>query len=715
MPSLRHLSLRSQLLLVLLAVAVGSTLVVAAASYRSAEAGLRTAIFDQLTAVRARTGRQIARYFDRTRGEVRLLGETPSVATAARQFGEAFAALPATDAPPADRDALREWYRTRFLPRLAREGGGAPLPENFVPENPRALRLQAAYLLPPPDAEGERSGREGGEPPRRDATEADALGDYRAVHDAYDGYFRTVVEDLGFYDLFLIDAETGDVLYSVEKETDFGTNLLRGPYRGTNLAEAFRTAAAGGVRGQTHLVDFARYAPSGMRPAAFLTTPVLDGPRVVGVLAVQLPIDEIDAVMTGERRWAQEGLGTSGQTYLVGPDRLMRSVSRFYLEDPEDYLVKLAAAGVPPRTVDEIRRSGTTILSRKIDTADVRTALAGRTGTRVVQDFRGLPVLSSFARLDLPGVEWAVIAEKDSAEAFAPVAALRRDLGVLTVVVVCGVTLLSLLAASWFARPIRKLTAAAAQIEKGKTKVHVRVRGRDEFARLATAFNAMVEGITAGREELERQNRENERLLLAILPEPVAARMRDGEQQIADSFADVTVLFAGLSGFGALSEHVDSAQSVAMLNELVGAFDEAAEACGVEKVKTIGEGYMAVCGLSVPRLDHAKRACDFALEMRRVVTRFNTARGANLGVTCGLNSGPVTAGVVGSRKFLYDLWGDTVTLAGDLNDDARPGTVRVSPSVYEDVHDLYELRPAGKVPAPGRGQIETWTLEEVEG
>ena len=707
MPSLRQLSLRSQLLLILLGVAVGSTLVVAAACYRSAEEGLRAAIFDQLTAVRARTSRQIARYFDRTRGEVRLLGETPSVATAARQFAEAFAALPATDAPAADRDRLRDWYRDRFLPRLARSGDGAPLPENYLPENPRALRLQTAYLLPADDAEQEGTGV-------AEPDDADGLGAYRAVHTRYDEYFRTVVRDLGFQDLFLIDAATGDVLYSVEKETDFGTNLLRGPYRGTNLAEAYRTAAAGSVRGQTHLIDFARYAPGGMRPAAFLATPVLDGPRVVGVLAVQLPIDEIDAVMTGDRRWAKEGLGTSGQTYLVGRDRLMRSASRFFLEDPGDYLARLIESGIPPRTVEEIRRSGTTILNRPIDNDAVREALTGRAGTRVVEDFRGVPVLASFARLDLPGVEWAVVAEKDYAEAFAPIRQLRRDLGVLTVAVVCAVTLLSLVAAAWFVRPIRKLTAAAAQIEKGKSNVTVRIRGRDEFARLGAAFNAMVKGIAAGREEVERQNRENERLLLAILPEPVAARMRGGERQIADSFADVTVLFAGLSGFGALCERVDSAQNVAMLNELVGAFDEAAEAHGVEKVKTIGESYMAACGLSVPRLDHARRACDFALEMRRVVARFNTARGARLGVTCGLNSGPVTAGVVGSRKFLYDLWGDTVTLAGDLNDEARAGTVRVSPSVHEAVHDLYTLKPAGTVPAPGRGEIQTWTLESDE-
>ena len=282
-------------------------------------------------------------------------------------------------------------------------------------------------------------------------------------------------------------------------------------------------------------------------------------------------------------------------------------------------------------------------------------------------------------------------------------------------------TLLSVLAAAWLTRPIRKLTAAAERVGAGDTGVRVKVRGRDEFAKLGGAFNAMVAGIAEGRDALAAQASENERLLCSILPEPVAARMRGGERKIADSFADVTVLFAELDGFGALTEAVDCVESVDMLNELVSAFDEAAEALGVEKVKTIGEAYMAVCGLSVARLDHTKRTVEFALEMRRVVERFNAAHdlpdGSHLSVRVGLNAGPVTAGVVGTRKFLYDLWGDTVTIADDLRNAAPPDSVRVTGSVFAAVDDVFEFAPAEPVEIPGRGAVATYKLlgEEFHG
>ena len=735
---LKNFSLRTQVLLALLGTAAVSCVAVAWAADRKADAALETAITDGLTAARGRARRQVADYFASSRAETRLLGETPTVAEAAAAFAAAFEDIPPAD--DAQRETLRRYYAETFIPALTADppaetvppagdaagapratasaatelsatveeqetpverAGGDPLPENYLPADPRGVRLQAGYVVP-----------NGAAPPPG----------YAEVHDRFHDYFDAVRDELGFYDVFLIGPDGGKILYSVGKEADFATSLADGPYRGSNLAEVVRRAAASPTRGQTHFADFAPYGPSGGEPAAFLATPVLEGPRVVGVLAVKLSVAKIDAAMTGGRAWKREGLGDTGQVYLVGPDRLMRSNSRAFLEDPRAYLKALAAAGRPEFEVEAVRRAGTTILRRTVDNPAVRAALAGETGTATVGDFRGYESLTSYAPLDLPGVRYAVIAEKSDAEALAPVRDLRRDLVVLTAAVVCAVTLLSVFAAGWLTRPIRKLTAAAAKVGAGATDVRVRVRGRDEFAKLGQAFNAMVSGIAEGRDALAAQSAENERLLCAILPEPVAARMREGESRIADNFADVTVLFAELSGFGSLTERLDCVKSVGMLNELVSAFDEAAEALGVEKVKTIGEGYMAVCGLSVARLDHTRRTVEFALEMRRVVDRFNTARDLSpadrLGVRVGINSGPVTAGVVGTRKFLYDLWGDTVTLADDLREAAPPDTVRVTAAVYEAVHDLFDFEPDDPVDGPGRLPAETYRLaaaDPVEG
>ena len=747
----RNVSLRTQVLLVLLVTAAVSCVAVAWAAERGADEALDTAITDGLTAARSRARRQVADYFKTARSETRLLGETPTVAEAAAAFAEAF-----EQAPPADEataDALRRYYAEQFIPSLARlpaepdaaapaaedadpaaapaapaaqnpdadpaddAAAGDPLPENFLPTDPRGVRLQAAFFL---NRDGAAEKEEEWDAPAAPAVPPE----YAAAHERFHTYLASVKAELGLYDLFLAAPDGGRILYSVEKGVDFATSLSDGPYRGSNLAEVVRRAAASPKRGIVHFADFAPYGPSGADPAAFLATPVIDGPRVVGVLAVQLSVEKLDAAMTGGGTWEREGLGESGQVYLVGPDRLMRSNSRYFLEDDEGYLAMLKAAGRPAGEVDAVRRAGTTILRRTVDNPAVRAALRGETGAMTVTDFRGNATLTSFAPLDLPAVRYAVIAEKGEVEAFGPVRKLRKDLAVLTAGVVCGVTLLSVLAAAWLTRPIRKLTTAAARVGTGASDVRVRVRGRDEFARLGTAFNEMVDRIAEGRDALAAQAAENERLLCAILPEPVALRMKAGERRIADSFADVTVLFAELVGFGRLTERADCRESVGVLNELVSAFDEAAEAAGVEKVKTIGESYMAVCGLSVPRLDHTRRTVEFALELGRVVDRFNAARDLDsrdrLGVRVGINAGPVTAGVVGTRKFLYDLWGDTVTIAADLQEAAPPGTVRVTAAVYETVRDQFSLVPDEPVAVPGKGEVPTYRVldedaEETQG
>ena len=732
----RNVSLRTQVLLVLLVTAAVSCVAVAWAAERGADEALDTAITDGLTAARSRARRQVADYFKTARSETRLLGETPTVAEAAAAFAEAFEATPPADEPTAD--ALRRYYAEEFIPSLARvpaetdaadadddtaaaenpdadpaddAAAGDPLPENFLPTDPRGVRLQAAFFL----------NRDGAAADDFEVSAAPEVPpEYAAAHDRFHTYLASVKAELGLYDLFLVAPDGGRILYTVEKEVDFATSLSDGPYRGSNLADVVRRAAASPKRGIVHFADFAPYGPSGSDPAAFLATPVIDGPRVVGVLAVQLSVDKLDAAMTGGGTWEREGLGDSGQVYLVGPDRLMRSNSRFFLEDRAGYLQMLRDAGRPAGEVDAVRRAGTTILRRTVDNPAVRAALRGETGAMTVTDFRGNATLTSFAPLDLPAVRYAVIAEKGAVEAFAPVRGLRKNLAVLTAGVVCGVTLLSVLAASWLTRPIRRLTAAAARVGTGAAEGRVRVRGRDEFARLGTAFNEMVDRIAEGRDALAAQAAENERLLCAILPEPVAARMKGGERRIADSFADVTVLFAELVGFGRLTERADCRESVGVLNELVSAFDEAAEAAGVEKVKTIGESYMAVCGLSVSRLDHTRRTVEFALELGRVVDRFNAARDLGdrdrLGVRVGINAGPVTAGVVGTRKFLYDLWGDTVTIAADLQEAAPPGTVRVTAAVYETVRDQFSLVPDEPVAVPGKGEVATYrVLDEEDG
>lgn len=210
--------------------------------------------------------------------------------------------------------------------------------------------------------------------------------------------------------------------------------------------------------------------------------------------------------------------------------------------------------------------------------------------------------------------------------------------------------------------------------------------------------------------QLQEEQEKSERLLLNILPKPVAERMKQGQRTIADGFDEVTVLFADLVGFTALTLATPADQVVHLLNEVFSAFDLLADQHGLEKVKTSGDSYMAVSGLPTPRSDHAEAVAAFALDLEDELVRFNQAYGTALRMRVGINTGPVIAGVIGRNKFIYDLWGDTVNTASRMESHALPGMIQVSPSTYARLQGKFALRERGPVEIKGKGTMTTYFL-----
>jgi len=209
---------------------------------------------------------------------------------------------------------------------------------------------------------------------------------------------------------------------------------------------------------------------------------------------------------------------------------------------------------------------------------------------------------------------------------------------------------------------------------------------------------------------IQEEQEKAERLLLNVLPSPIALRLKNGEESIADSFAEATVLFADLVGFTTFSLNISAADLVKRLNEIFCSFDRLAEEHGLEKIKTIGDAYMAVSGLPTPREDHAQAAAAMALAMQEELQRFNVRSGASLQMRIGLNSGPVIAGVIGARKFIYDLWGDTVNTASRMESHGRPGSVQVSQATFEKLKNYFDLESRGFIDLKGRGQVAAYWL-----
>jgi class 3 adenylate cyclase len=212
------------------------------------------------------------------------------------------------------------------------------------------------------------------------------------------------------------------------------------------------------------------------------------------------------------------------------------------------------------------------------------------------------------------------------------------------------------------------------------------------------------------RRELDLEREKSERLLLNVLPASIATRLKRTEGVIADGFPDVTVLFADIVEFTRRSERISPEQVVEVLNDLFSAFDRLARQRGLEKIKTIGDAYMVVGGLPEPRPDHAEAVAEMALAMLEEVAERSDPSGQPLQVRIGIDTGPVVAGVIGTSRFSYDLWGDTVNTASRMESHGVPGCIQVTVRAYGRLRDRYRFQRRGPIPVKGKGDVVTYFL-----
>lgn len=231
-----------------------------------------------------------------------------------------------------------------------------------------------------------------------------------------------------------------------------------------------------------------------------------------------------------------------------------------------------------------------------------------------------------------------------------------------------------------------------------------------EKKRLRDQDKQNLELLHQEKQLLEIEQMKTEKLMLNILPKPIADRLKRGEKNISGSYPEVTILFSDLVGFTKMSSQISAGDLVKLLNDLFTRFDIRAESLGLEKIKTIGDAYMAVGGLPIPRNDHAQICADMALGMYEDLAEFNRAHNLELAMRIGLNSGPVVAGVIGFTKFSYDLWGNTVNTASRMESTSQVGRVQISPSTFEALGDAFITEDAGEVEAKGLGKIKTHFL-----
>ncbi len=703
----RGMSLLSKLLLMLLAATMTAVVTIAFLGYRHGEQQIIETAFQQLRSLRVSKSQQVEWYFQNLRNVVRILGQTPTVAKSMQLFSTSFGSL---DNKPGGVDVLNDeqkekltdYYNKEYFPKLDQLKGGKSNVEIFWPRSRAGRRAQSLYIAENPNESGKKD----------EFYSSSAVTSYDMVHRKFHEFYRSALKAQNFYDIFLIDGDSGDIVYSVSKETDFGTNLLRGPYAHSSLGRLYRKIRSNHSPGFVYLEDFKQYPPSYNAPASFIGTPIYtDGGLFIGVLAAQLSIEDLNGFMTNNNQWKESGLGTSGEMYLIGDDKLMRSNSRFLTEDKENYLKVLAATHTPKAIINQVQKLGTSVLFQRVNTEGVRAAFNGKTDTKVIEDYRGVRVLSSYAPLDIPDLHWVMLAEIDEAEARAPQNQFAKNVLLTSGLLLLGLTLASLFVASNFLKPISVLIDGVGRIRDGEKNVEIKRLANDEFGELSDTFNILTKEIGDRDTLIEKQSSSYNDLLNRIYPGNIVERLKKGDDKIVDSIHQASVVYVIIHGFSKQTEAMDSIDALELLTELVDNLDTTCQSMGIEKVKTIGEHYLAVCGLSVPLLDHARRALDFSHAASRELAIFNARYDLKLALRIGIHSGPLHAGIVGSYNFDFDVWGNSLNIARRIVFEAGLNKMRLTIPTYHMLNTTDDFGPEMIVDTKAVGQVATYELD----
>jgi len=702
-----RLSVKSKLVLLLLMVSLVSALVIGILGWRSSRAALSRTIFDQMTVLRRSKAAQVEAYFRNMRYAVEILSEDDMVVEAMVRFNRSFRQLENSTIPTEWDEALEAYYTSQFFPRLFANLPGQADYSLYRPQNQAGLYLQYQYIVANHFDIGEKSLLDN----------ADDGSDYSKVHAYYHPRMRNIIRKLGFHDLFLINFETGDIVYTVSKEVDYASNLDQGPFRRSNLNEALLQVRDNTERGTAQLIDFDLYRPSVGEPAAFWSAPLYNGNHLVGAMVVQVSLETIDRIMTSNQQWAQMGHGATGETYLVGGDQLMRSDARPRIEDPVAYQETLRELGISARTSELIRGFDTTTLLQTVDSPVVTAALQNQEGTEFTTNYRQESVLSSYQPLILEGLQWAIVAEQSADEVFAPVYTFQRQMLIATVVLIVLLAFLSVLIAYFFMRPVTLLMAGSRGLahEDGNTpnEIAVKINSHDEWGELAAAFNELAQGVHQQSNLLAAKDQEIEQLLSNLLPRSAVQRVQQGESEIIEQTSQVTIYSAAIRGISTLSQQKSTKEVALLLQDLITDLGEAAKRYDVEPLMTPDQQIIAVCGLSTPHLDHSRRVVDFALAIGTIVQRLNTRHNAKISVHGGIHSGPLSGTVLANDKMVYELWGESIAIARHLAMAAGADQPLVSPTIRDRLHEQYTFhRPPGNEQVAKRDQLlaTAWIL-----
>jgi class 3 adenylate cyclase len=686
--------LASRLAATVLGVGSASLIVATIVGVSAGQSLGRTIVEDSLGVLRSSASVDVVaqlRFYERVADQ---LAGGPAAKVAIEEFSSALGELSETPRAQtrSQRQQLLEAYSERYLAPL-REGGDAVQLGDILSDDPAAIYLQATYGLP--------------QAPITDPMSVDDADDgslWSAAHARFHPAYRTAVRQAGLLDLYWVDAESERIVYSASKGPDLGTSLSVGPFSGSIVARAADAAVQADDAIVTDL-SFYRAVPG--EPVGAAAAPVRDGGQLLGVVVLTYPGSVYTDRLSALYRAATGGADGASDLYLIGTDGTTRSDPQAFLADPEGFLEASASAGgLTDAQRDEIERDGSTVLVLPAADATVRAALDGDTEVGPGTSITGAETVGVVTRLPYDEVLWYTVAELEASAAGSTVASFRRVLLVGTAVFV---VLLAFVAVAWarqIMRPVRIISDRLGRQEQARAAGWalepdtIPERSPVELHRLADSFTAMAASLRRQQADLRDARAERLGVLKRMLPTSIAQRIARGDIESLDQVPNATVAVVVVLGLGGLVGAGGRGHDRRMLDDLHAELDGIAFEHGLDRIKVVGDSYFAACGHDTPYLDHAPRVVAFAEDVAAAVRRVARSSATSLDTAIGISTGPVTVGMSGGARLVYDVWGPTVTAAHDLARSARAGQIVVTDATRARLPAEIELSPHENLPGP---------------
>ncbi|MAT07062.1 MAG: hypothetical protein CL424_18670 [Acidimicrobiaceae bacterium] len=688
----RGRSLRSRLTRRLVGLGLVSVVLLAAVNLVVVYGLLERGATNQLNTLRNLRADTVEHTVENTLDRVAVLGTDPGVGAALADLSAAYLELDegGTDISETELDQLVASY-AEVTDRYDAVDAVRPPTDDLVPDSAAGRYVQFHYT-----AANETE-------PRSDLDDAADGSAYSEAHAEHHPFLRDLATSLGASDVLLVDLTTAEVVYSVSKRIDLGTDVTTGPYAGGGLGTAIDKLEGTPVDAAA-VADTSFYLPDTSAPVVHMATSVRSRAEVLGAVVVVLHTDRLTEIVTSGQQWDLLGLGDTGDAYLVGADRRLRTVPRPWFDDPDAYLERYLDIGGDERAAELMAFTGSPVLLQPVDNDAVDVALEGDAFTGSTTNFLGRTTLTAASPVDVADLGWIVVTEQEVDET-------RDELErfVLAIVVVLAV-LLSVLAvvgvvlARVLARPVRPLVEAAGRIAEGDYHTEVPDLGNNELGDVGRQLEAVAARLREQEASIEAEEDRINEMLASVLPPALVDRVRSGERELAEVVDTATVVSISIRGIPIPS----GAEQDAVVELTTRLADEAAavaQAHGVERAQAALEHQTFVAGRGTPTVD-TRRAVAFARDIVDALPRAAAELGSEISVAAGLSAGLVATGVLGSRQVTFGVWGTPVGAAVELGDRARQGEIRIDSSVFDELDD--------DATVPVDGADDEWTLTAAD-